>query len=36
MGVTGVMVVVVDVEGAEVSVFLTIWRRLFLLGFPGD
>ena len=35
MGVAGAMVGVVDEEGVDVSVFLTIWGRLFPLGFPG-
>ena len=35
MGVAGAIVGVVDEEGVEVSVFLTIWGRLFPLGFPG-
>ena len=34
IGVMGVMVGVVDVEEVVVSVFLTIWERLFPLGFP--
>ena len=35
MGVVSVMVGVVDEEGADISAFLTIWRWLFPLGFPG-
>ena len=34
MGVAGVMVGAVDKEEVVVSVFLTIWGRLFPLGFP--
>ena len=35
MDVAGVITEVVDEEGVVVSVFLTIWGRLFPLGFPG-
>ena len=35
MGVAGVIMEVVGEEGVVVSVFLTIWGQLFILGFPG-
>ena len=34
MGVAGAMAGVADEEEVVVSVFLTIWGRLFPLGFP--